>query len=240
MRRATMSVEAQLTSCVSHLMPPVHAIPWARERSRLDGDWLISRRDQQDQGHVAGTPAAWHVSGHVWRWRNERAGRAARFLHVPGRIRGTELVPRQERGETRDPNGAQELCARSLETGGTGRVATAAIAPCDATPGVPSDWDGAGPPSARRTALRMGQRRVHRGPRLSGGGRAPRGGDARAGARMRQRPDDPAARRTRRTSRRRGVVAGTRRGLASARLGGAARAYRRPGVPVAVPSDRLR
>src|SRR5213080_2685742 len=100
MRRATMSVEAQLTSCVSHLMPPVHAIPWARERSRLDGDWLISRRDQQDQGHVA------------------------------GRIRGTELVPRQERGETRDPNGAQELCARSLETGGTGRVATAAIAPC--------------------------------------------------------------------------------------------------------------
>src|SRR5437899_10289156 len=167
MRRATMSVEAQLTSCVSHLMPPVHAIPWARERSRLDGDWLISRRDQQDQGHVAGTPAARHLSSDVWRRRNERAGRAARSRHVPGRIRGTELVPRQEPGETRDPNGAQELCARSLETGGTGRVATAAIAPCDATLGVPADWDGAGTPSACRSALSIGQRRINLGHRLS-------------------------------------------------------------------------
>src|SRR2546426_9704262 len=72
MRRATMSVEAQLTSCVSHLMPPVHAIPWARERSRLDGDWLISRRDQQDQGHVALTPATRRGSSEVWRWPNGR------------------------------------------------------------------------------------------------------------------------------------------------------------------------
>ncbi|OLC70117.1 MAG: hypothetical protein AUH78_21885 [Gemmatimonadetes bacterium 13_1_40CM_4_69_8] len=48
---------AQLTSCVNHLIPPLHAMPWARERSRLDGELLIERWDQQEQGHVNRTLA---------------------------------------------------------------------------------------------------------------------------------------------------------------------------------------
>src|SRR5437867_4108230 len=42
MRRATTRVAAQLTSCASHLIPPVHAIPVTRARSRSLSVWAIA------------------------------------------------------------------------------------------------------------------------------------------------------------------------------------------------------